>query len=400
MQRLSSKYLAMGAAGIIGVAIIAIVFNHKPSAKITTAPQPPAVSTTSVAVREIVEDLPVSGELVARDPVQVVPDTQGLRVATISAETGDTVSKGQVLATLTRSTLGEQVLQANAAVDQRRAAAAEARAQLAKAQTAFDEAEKELARNKALLARGAVSQLVVDQQQANHDSAADALEAAREATVSADAAVKEASAQYKQSATVLDQTSLRAPEAGTIYQRSAVIGEPAAMSGTPLFSISRDGMIELDAVSPAYQLQRMKAGQPASIVLPDGTTISGTVRLVGSEIDTSTGLGHVRLAFPVDPRLIVGAYVQGSVEVSRQSLPSVPFRAVAHTQTGSVVKTVVDGKVVSKSVTTGPSDGNYIGILKGLSKGDIVIAKAGGFVTDGDPVTPVSIDPSKQDASK
>jgi HlyD family secretion protein len=48
-----------------------------------------------------------------------------------------------------------------------------------------------------------------------------------------------------------------------------------------------------------------------------------------------------------------------------------------------------DGSVRRVTVTAGIRDGGRVEILDGLAEGDLVVARAGAFVRDGDRINPV-----------
>ena len=53
---------------------------------------------------------------------------------------------------------------------------------------------------------------------------------------------------------------------------------------------------------------------------------------------------------------------------------------------------LTEGRANETQVKTGIRDGNVIEIADGLKAGDLIVAKAGAFVRDGDRVNPVVVD--------
>ncbi|MBN8910522.1 MAG: efflux RND transporter periplasmic adaptor subunit, partial [Rhizobiales bacterium] len=68
---------------------------------------------------------------------------------------------------------------------------------------------------------------------------------------------------------------------------------------------------------------------------------------------------------------------------------AVPLSAVLHSDDGASVQVVVDGKVATRRVKTGLETAGMIAIESGVAAGDLVVAKAGTFLRDGDAVRPV-----------
>ena len=63
-----------------------------------------------------------------------------------------------------------------------------------------------------------------------------------------------------------------------------------------------------------------------------------------------------------------------------------PLSAVLYGTKGASVQVVVDGKVQTRHVETGLEASGKIAIKSGVAAGEIVVAKAGTFLRDGDAV--------------
>jgi RND family efflux transporter MFP subunit len=156
-----------------------------------------------------------------------------------------------------------------------------------------------------------------------------------------------------------------------------------------MFRIIENGEVELDAEVAETHLHKVKVGQPARVVSSGGTEVSGTVRLVSPEVDKTTRLGHVRIFLGANPDLKIGSFGRGTIETSRGRTIAVPLSAVLYSEDGASVQAVVEGKVVTRKVKTGLETAGMIAIESGLSEGDVVVAKAGTFLRDGDAVRAV-----------
>ena len=74
--------------------------------------------------------------------------------------------------------------------------------------------------------------------------------------------------------------------------------------------------------------------------------------------------------------------------VARDTL-AVPVTAVGSSGDATTVMAVTDGLVSRVEVKTGIRDGGWVEILSGLKEGDLIVAKAGAFVADGDRINPI-----------
>jgi hypothetical protein len=69
---------------------------------------------------------------------------------------------------------------------------------------------------------------------------------------------------------------------------------------------------------------------------------------------------------------------------------SVPLTAVLYGSAGTVVQVVRRARIETKRVEIGLMAGGQVEIRDGLTEGDIVVARAGAILREGDPVRPVT----------
>jgi HlyD family secretion protein len=160
------------------------------------------------------------------------------------------------------------------------------------------------------------------------------------------------------------------------------------------------GEIELDAEVPEAQLARLQAGQAGEISVAGIGDIEGRVRLVSPEVDRSTRLGRVRVSLLSDVALRIGAFGRGTIVIASGRGLAVPATTVLFGTGGAYVQEFVDSLVASRRVTIGLQSAGLVEIRQGLAEGDLVIAKSGTFLRDGDPVRPVFADAAEVDEVK
>ena len=68
-----------------------------------------------------------------------------------------------------------------------------------------------------------------------------------------------------------------------------------------------------------------------------------------------------------------------------------PLTAVLYGAGGTVVQVVRRARVETKRVEVGLMSGGQVEIRDGLVEGDIVVARAGALLREGDPVRPVTV---------
>ncbi len=387
-------------SGLVSQLQKAAVAPPKPAA--VSVIKPPAVSVVRVLASDFAETVLVTGSLVAREEIMVAPEVEGLKVVKINVEQGDRVKKGDVLATLVSVTLDSLVAQNDAGLARTTAAIAQAKSQIVEAEARATEARNSLDRAKPLNKGGYLSGSTYDQRESAAKTSAAQVTAARDGLKSADAAKAEIEAQRRELDWRRGNAEVRAPASGLISRRSARLGSIATAAGTgePLFRIIQDGEIELDAEVTETQIPKLRAGQSAMVTVAGGLEAPGKLRLISPEIDPATRLGRVRILLGDNPALRVGAFGSGVIEAAKSHGLALPVTAVSTSNDESTVLAVAGDKVQRRVVTIGLSAGGLVEIKSGLAEGDIVIARAGSFLRDGDSVRPMLPDGASPENSQ
>lgn len=357
---------------------------------------PLPVTVSRVATAEFVETVLVTGSLVAREEILVGPEIEGLRVLEVLVDEGDRVKKGQVLARLVNDTLDAQLAQNDANLARSSAAIAQAESAITQADARLEEARNARERGKPLRQSGYIAESVMDQREAAAKTAEALLASARDGLKVAHAERGQIEAQRRELTWRRSKTDITAPADGLISRRTARIGATAALASVePLFRIVAAGEIELDAEAVETRLARLHADQPARVSVAGAGDVAGTVRLVSPEVDRATRLGRLRVFLGDNPELRIGSFARGLIETARGSGLAVPAAAVLYSERGASVQLVADGKVATRAVKLGLASGGLVEIREGLAEGDVVVAKSGTFLRDGDSVQAVADSASK-----
>jgi HlyD family secretion protein len=350
----------------------------------------PAITVSTAAKRQVVDRVLVSGLVGPVERVQVAPLIEGQPIETLQADIGDVVTAGQVLATLSSTTLELQRSEFNASQASARASIAQAQAQLLEAQASADEAQRVNTRTAALRKQGSASQAAADSASAAAISATARVTVAVQSLEAARAQVKLVDAQLANLELSLSRTQVVAPVSGEIMSRNATVGSIATAAGDPMFVIVKDNALELRADVAEGDLLRLSEGQPAMVsIVGAAEPFTGTVRLVEPTIDAVTRLGRVRVTMDQPELVRSGMFAEASVIVADREAVAVPVTAVGSGPDGATVMRVADGAVKRIMVKTGIRDGGFVEITEGLAVGDTVVTKAGAFVRDGDRINPV-----------
>jgi HlyD family secretion protein len=372
-----------------------LIVAGAPALAADTPAEPPAAQILpSISVVEVVEKtlrdrVITAGNIRPTESVLVQPQIEGQATEELFVEVGDQVEAGQVLARLSDSALTLSRSQLVASLSAAEAAVAQANAQVAEAEASMSEVIRSRDRARTLRDQGAIAQAALDDAESQAVIAGARVNAANQGLASARAQIELIHAQIADVDLSISRTEVRAPVAGVVSERHARVGAIASAGGTAMFTLIRDGALELHGDVVEADLLRLAPGQPAKLRIAGvATPLTGTVRLVEPTVDATTRLGRVRIAIDDSSAVRDGMFGEAEITVAEHDGPAVPVTAVS--SDGSVLR-VTDGVVERVAVTEGIRDGSFVEVSEGLAMGDLLVARAGSFVREGDRINPVPV---------
>jgi RND family efflux transporter MFP subunit len=334
----------------------------------------PALTVNSVqaTVRSIPTVLSANGNVLAWQEASVGAEIGGVRVQELHANVGDTVQRGQLLASLV-----SDGVQADVAL---------ARAQLSEAQANSLEAVANAERARSLQNTGALSAQQIAQ----------LLTAEQTAKARVDSAKAGLDAQLLR----LKHTQVLAPDSGTITHRSASLGAVVG-AGSEMFRMVRQGRLEWRAELTSSELGRVPVGTAVVVNAPGGAQAQGRVRMVAPTVDAQSRLGLVYVDLlgpvaqskaPLAQSFKPGMYAQGSFVLGKSDGLVIPQPAVVVRDGFSYCFVVqADGRVAQRKISIGRRlDGGLVEVVEGLDTGAVIVASGAGFLNDGDVVKTVA----------
>jgi HlyD family secretion protein len=182
---------------------------------------------------------------------------------------------------------------------------------------------------------------------------------------------------------------VQAPVAGLVASSSAVIGAVASGKGEALFSIIARSEFDLVGLVPVRDIGKLKVDQVARIKIIGAGDVDGRIRRVAATIEPNSQLGQVTISVTSNGRLLVNSSGRALIKTGQSCGVSVPLTAVLYGTAGTVVQVVRRARIETKRVEVGLMSGGQIEIREGLAEGDVVVARAGALLREGDPVRPV-----------
>jgi multidrug efflux pump subunit AcrA (membrane-fusion protein) len=183
---------------------------------------------------------------------------------------------------------------------------------------------------------------------------------------------------------------VQAPVAGLVSSSTAVIGAVASGKGEALFSIIPRSEFDLVGLVPVRDLSKLAINQTARVKVIGAGEVDGKVRRVAVTVEPNSQLGQVFVALSSTRRLLVNSSARAMIKTGQSCSVAVPLTAILYGSAGTVVQVVRRDRVETRRVDVGLMSGGQVEIREGLVEGDIVVARAGALLREGDPVRPIT----------
>jgi HlyD family secretion protein len=405
----SSGWLPLAISlGVISLGAFALHSSNtnKPQEPVPApASQPrPSLTVTAqpVSSKSFPKTLSVSGSLAAWDELPIAAEASGLRIDNIYVDEGDRVRKGQVLATLNDRLLKAQVNQSEARISKARSGIRQQQAAIREAEALKIEADRNSKRYADLVRDGAISQQEAQSRQTSAATTQAKVDSARQNLAAAQSDLMAAQADLEEVKAKMSQTKILAPDNGFISKRQAKLGSvSSAASASALFTMVRDGRIELNAEVSELDLTGIRSGQAVSITsdADPSKRYTGKVREIAPVVDAQTRIGLVRISLPPNPELRPGMFVRGTLSLGSAPALVVPETALLFKE-GKPFVFVVKGEprqnstvqAIARPIQTGARNGGSVEVRSGLKAGEHIILSGAGYLKDGDTVRIGSLD--------
>jgi RND family efflux transporter MFP subunit len=358
---------------------------------------PLAVTVTPVRTQKVTRTVEVVGTLYANEEVTVSSELDG-RIASLGADLGDRVARGQTLAKIddaefrfaikqTESNLRENL----AKLGLERTPAGDFDVQqtslVKRAKADFDDAMLALKRMKVLHEKQFVAAQDYDTAETRTKMSGANFQSSIEEARAALAAAFAKEAQLDTARKKLQDTNIVAPLSGSISKRSVSAGEYVKV-GTPLFMIVQDNPLKLRGMIPERFAPDVRADQEVEIRVDSfpGNVFKGKLTRISPSSDvTSRSFLVEGLVDNPDRRLKPGFFAHAAVmtKVDPNAL-TVPQQAVISFAGVSKVF-VAENNVARERIvqTAGRVGTNEVEIVSGVRPGELVIISGLTRVTNG-----------------
>ena len=250
-------------------------------------------------------------------------------------------------------TLGQSVKRGDVLV---KISAGEISARVVQAQAQLNAAQRDLQRERDLLAKGA--------------STADMVRGLEDRFTAAQAMVREAEV-------MLGYATLRAPFDGVISRKLANVGDLAS-PGSPLAEIESNTGFEVDAGIPDSLSRSLSVGTSLSVEIPAaGTTVTGKLVEFSSAADANAHTVTAKISLPAHGSIRSGQFAR--VLIPGEPVPALLVPSTAVTSIGQLERVFIadrENHAVLRLVKTGARQGDRVEVLSGLDDGERVVVAA------------------------
>lgn len=395
--------------GLLLFAILSRVFEKEKSTK---------VAVEASKKRTLVESVSASGKLYPEKEVKISPDVSG-EVVVLKVDEGDSVRKGQLLATINSQTYRSGVSRAQAQLNQTQSNVQNAKAQRLQFKAQLDQARATYNRNKQLFNEQVISASEFETAVASYKSA-QANYSASMATIKGNQyGVASARANVNEARQQLQRTAIYAPMTGVVSALFVKKGERVVgtmqMSGTEMMRISDMSKMKIDVEVGENDIVKVKLGDSTKVEIEAyGTQVFyGKVSQIkqanaGTAAQAAASINDQVTNYTVSVTLDPNSYAElieenpnaspfrpgmsASVEIftkQKGNVWTVPINAVttrededAEGSYSDIIKEYVfidsSGYAVLRQVKTGLQDNKYVEVLSGLKgKEDVLVAPYG-----------------------
>jgi len=335
-----------------------------PQAAPTTPPTPLLLSPEDVATVQnstLASGPSITGTIQPERRADLRAEVPAM-VLKVLKENGDTVKRGDLLATLDSTAIRDALMSAEAA----------ARA----ADQAHDQATRQFERMKTLRASGMASAQALDDAEGRRNATQSDVEGAKARVVAA-----------RQQ---MQRTEVRAPFDGVVTERKVSPGDTAQV-GKELLKVIDPTSMRFEALVSAENVGEVKAGQMVRFRVNGygDREFAGKVRRVSPAANPTTRQVELLVDFVGEsqPKL-AGLYAEGRIETGSHTSLTVPASAVLVEGDKKSVYRLKDAKIQKVALSVSDRDvrtGDYV-LKGGLAEGDEVIRNPGTSLKDGQPV--------------
>ncbi|MBS1509520.1 MAG: efflux RND transporter periplasmic adaptor subunit [Bacteroidetes bacterium] len=339
--------------------------NKQNTEAIKEAPVAVTVATPSADGQQAIN---LSGQIEAAQSVNLSTRVMGF-ITMLKVKTGDHVTKGQLLVTISN----QDILAKRAQTD----------AMISEAEAALSNAQKDYDRFTTLYKQQSATAKELENVTLQYNAAKARVQAAQQMRNEVNAS--------------LGYTILTAPFSGIVTQKSAEAGN-IANPGMPILTIEQSGSYQVTASVPENVIAQIHEGDAAEIAISAvNKSFKGAVTQINQSSQFTGGQYIVKISIPDTEKKAVYAGMYATVNIPLKTTPVakpndnsilVPSTSLVQKDQLTGIYTIGANNVaLLRWIRIGKTYGDKVEVLSGLDKTDSFIVSAGGKLYNGVTVT-------------
>lgn len=342
------------------IAATSLAFSCGDTARENTSKNTPAVEVSVETPSKSNKSFQTfSGKIAAAENATLSTRNMGY-VTRVSAKVGDKVKKGELLIAINNTDLQAKRAQVNARITE--------------ATAAFNNAERDYERFKALFEENSATQKEMDDISARYEMAKARLEAARQQK-------NEINAQFAYS-------NITAPFSGVITAKNVEVGD-MANPGMPLLQMEAPGNFEVRASVPESEIASVKHGTEVDVLVKSsGENLKGRVSEISTSASNSGGQYLVKIALgetgdAVYSGMYASVHFPTSAGESKDVVLIPASVLVTRGDLHGIYTPSQQNTAILRWIRLGRRFGDKVEVLSGLGAGEPYIASAEGKLYNG-----------------
>ena len=379
--------------GLLSVCVVAALGCSRersgaPSANAAPGERKVSITVAQAEGRDVQRSVQIVGTLLPQEEVTLANEVSAT-VASILADMGDRVRKGQVLIKLDGREARLEVERSVANLQAAQEALTRSRqmldwnkANVERSQAVLTDAQVNLKRFQDLFADGGISASQRDSAQTQYDVAVASLrandaqyESDRAAAKNAEANVDQAVAGLELARKRLKDTDIVAPFDGFVRKRLVNVGE-THKEKTPLMSLVATQALKLQGEVPERFAPQLAVGHPVRVEVEayPGRIFAGTITRVSPAVDVESRTFTVEASIPNPGGILKpGFFSKASILTgTERNVSFVPEDAVVSFAGIVKVYVIASDKAEERRVVTGQRTEGWVEILEGVKPGETV----------------------------
>ena len=292
-------------------------------------------------------------------------------IKAVNVQEGDSVKHGDVLVLIDKRQVTAQLKQAEAVLAEAQKAEAAAASARNVAKAGAQLAEATYNRYQRLIQEESATRQEFEEVEARYRQAQASLAQAEAMVAAARSRVEQVKAAVAASKVTQKDATILAPYGGTVTAKMVEVGDLAS-PGTPLLSIEKAGVYQVELVLPEHHIHAVRIDQKLDVTISavEGLQLPGIVKTIAPSADQKSRSFAIKVVLPENQQIRSGMFARVTIPIGEGGMILVPRSALIN-QGQLTGFFLVDEKNIARFrlIRIGRVFGDRLEIISGLKPG-------------------------------